>query len=133
MSSGERPTSAASSSTVNETRHRLREVEAEVLVGELARGDAVGDQVEVDPCILERLHETHAVHVLRGERAVLVVRDEDADADELLDPLDRAARELGDLRFRKPHPGSVSPSVVSGSTVRGDPRWRAGPLRRPSE
>ena len=70
----------------------LGQVETEVLVGDLARGDAAGDQVEVDAGVLERLHEAYAVDVLRGERTILVVRDEDAEADELLDPLDRAGR-----------------------------------------
>ena len=62
-------------------RRGLGQVQPEVLVGELALSDAAGDQIEVDSRVLERLHEAYAVHVLRRERAVLVVRDEDAQAD----------------------------------------------------
>jgi hypothetical protein len=80
-------------------RHRLGQEEPEGK-RELAVGNASGDVLERDPCLLEGGHEANEVNVGRRVEPVLVARLEDAEILQPADLLERARDELGQLSRR---------------------------------
>ena len=90
-----------------ESARGLGQVEPEVLVGELALTQRRGrsGRGRFPRPRIAFMRRTRCTS-FAAERAVLVVRDEDAQGDELLDPLDRAGRALGELRLGEAHGAS---------------------------
>ena len=96
-----------------------------------SRRNAASDHIEVDPRVLERLHEKHTMDVLGIEGAVLGAPDENAQVIELLYPLGRAARCVRRSRGGKPHRASVL-AVALGCAERSSAR-RAPRRRRAAD
>ena len=90
------------------------------------------DHLEIDPRLLERLHEPDAMHVLGGKPAV-VLPDEDSEALELPHPLHRGARAFRELSFREAHRPSVLPLATRRRCRRRHPERAGGarPFLRP--